>query len=60
MQTDITVEQRIANEYSDMLEHNDVFCDVTYLYDVAVFHVDSDDECKAMNLLQDLKKEYRD
>lgn len=60
MQTDITVEQRIANDYSDTLEHNGIFCDVTYLYDIAIFHVDSEDECNALDLLSDLKKEYRD
>lgn len=60
MQTDITVEQRIANDYSDTLEHNAIFCDVTYLYDIAIFHVDSEDECTALDLLSDLKKEYRD
>lgn len=60
MQTEITIDQNKASEFSEGLEAMGILADVTYLYDKAVFEIDACDECEALEFLRAMGENYRE
>ena len=57
---EITVQQRMANEYGEALEDAGIDHGITYLYDMAVFNFDIAEECEALEILRHIQEDYRD
>lgn len=57
---EITIEQRMANEYGEALEDAGIDHGMTYLYDQVIVNFDISEECEALEILRHLKDGYRD